>query len=120
MVTSLCFQFNTGIENGSLGFQIKMLSNDSFSFLVDSPSVQALEIRKQFLNFISVCFCELGLETFSSENSESEKKHSVLETETETNVLTERFFSFVDSALKTETEMFAPRLEKPKRSEFGY
>ncbi|RIA78881.1 hypothetical protein C1645_842140 [Glomus cerebriforme] len=43
---SLYFRFDTGIRNGSFGFQIKMLSNSSFSFLVDSSSVWALGIRK--------------------------------------------------------------------------
>ncbi|RIA99394.1 hypothetical protein C1645_811417, partial [Glomus cerebriforme] len=70
---------------------------------------------------------------FDSGNSESEKKHSALKTNVlterffsfvdsalKTNVLTKRFFSFVDSALESETETFAPRLGKPKRSGFGY
>ncbi|RIA89190.1 hypothetical protein C1645_825215 [Glomus cerebriforme] len=64
---SLCFQFDTGIRN-------KIFSNGSFSFLVGSPSVQALGIRKQFLDFVSGLFLDLtsgnsGLETFSFGNS---------------------------------------------------
>ncbi|RIA94635.1 hypothetical protein C1645_817683 [Glomus cerebriforme] len=78
-----------------------MLSNSSFSFLVDSSLVRALGIRKLFSSENSesekkhltlgiqnrernvIYFCELELETFSSRNSESEKKHSALEMETE-------------------------------------
>ncbi|RIA79499.1 hypothetical protein C1645_840540 [Glomus cerebriforme] len=50
---------------------------------------------------------KFSFRTFSSGNSESEKKYSALETETEINVLTEHFFSFVDSALKMETKTFS-------------
>ncbi|RIA79976.1 hypothetical protein C1645_745564 [Glomus cerebriforme] len=64
------------------------------------------EIGKWFLNFISVYFCKLGLETFDSRNSESEKKHSAPKLKMETNVLTKRFFfSFVDLALEMKTEI---------------
>ncbi|RIA90664.1 hypothetical protein C1645_823036 [Glomus cerebriforme] len=84
--------FDTGIGKVLLAFR-----------LIYSPLVQTLGIRKWFLDFISgmedqiwlwnsesekkLCFCELGLETFSSGNSESEKKHKfhlILKTETET------------------------------------
>ncbi|RIA80729.1 hypothetical protein C1645_882001 [Glomus cerebriforme] len=68
----------------------EMLSNGSFSFLVDSPSVRALGIRKRFLDFISGMEDQIRLwefrirkETFGSGNSESEKKHSALEMEME-------------------------------------
>ncbi|RIA97825.1 hypothetical protein C1645_813540 [Glomus cerebriforme] len=48
----LCIQFDTGIRNSSLSSSVRTgkgnetFSNSSFSFLVDSPSVWALGIRK--------------------------------------------------------------------------
>ncbi|RIA82628.1 hypothetical protein C1645_743642 [Glomus cerebriforme] len=69
---------------------VRKIGKYSFSFLVDSPLVQVLGIRKWFLNFIlnyrdsalgiqnqkEIFSSEnLGLKIFSSGNSESEKKH---------------------------------------------
>ncbi|RIA82147.1 hypothetical protein C1645_835828 [Glomus cerebriforme] len=105
-------------------------SNSSFSFLVDSPLVRALGIRKWFLDFIlgieDRAFFRIRLENlvsfkvtsnlsfgtfaprlgipkykFGSGNLESEKKLCFCELGLESNVLTERFFfSFVNSALE--------------------
>ncbi|RIA99699.1 hypothetical protein C1645_811043 [Glomus cerebriforme] len=45
---SLYFQFDTGIRNGSLGFQIKILSNGSFLFCrLSFGSDSALEIEME-------------------------------------------------------------------------
>ncbi|RIA94512.1 hypothetical protein C1645_817873 [Glomus cerebriforme] len=79
--------FDTGIRNGSLGFQIKILSNGSFSFLVDSPSVRVLGIRKRFLDFVSVSgFFDFGLEIWFAPGlgKLKHKFYSALKSETET------------------------------------
>ncbi|RIA82601.1 hypothetical protein C1645_835115 [Glomus cerebriforme] len=114
-------QSGMGRENSSLGFQIKIFSNGSFSFLVDFPLVQVLGFHfRLFFDFgLEIWFSSenSGLEIFGFRNSEFRKKHkfcsalgiqdwkySALEIQNlETNVLTEYFFfSFVDSALETE------------------
>ncbi|RIA82974.1 hypothetical protein C1645_743401 [Glomus cerebriforme] len=114
---------------------VREIGERFFSFLIDSPSVRALGIRKRFLNFISgsgfflisawksgllldlrnqniwlwgfgignIWLWDLGLETFSSGDSGLETFGSG-NLGLEINVLTERFFSFVDLALESETE----------------
>ncbi|RIA96367.1 hypothetical protein C1645_815558 [Glomus cerebriforme] len=97
----ILFQFrHLELGNGSW-----ILFQDQVFFQFRLENLVSFEVKTSKLSFQNICSWTWKTETFSSGNLESEKKLCFCELVLETNVLTERFFSFVDSALKMETKI---------------